>query len=58
MNPIQIESNEWRFKSCFIQKQTHLKLKPYYVFKDTENQETVDSCFTFAEAKNYAISMK
>lgn len=50
-NPIKIEDGEWWFKGCFIQKQTHPKLKPYYVFKDTENQETVDSCFTFAEAK-------
>lgn len=49
--PIQIEVDEWWFKGCFIQKQYHPKLKPYHVFKDTENQETVDTCFTFTEAK-------
>jgi hypothetical protein len=50
--PIKIETNEWWFKGCFIQKQFHPELKPYHVFKDTEKQETVDSCLTFGEAKS------
>ena len=51
MKPIQIEDGEWWYKGCFIQKQTYPGLKPYHVFKDTENQETIDSCFTMTEAK-------
>ena len=53
--PIQLTDGEWWFNGCFIQKQTHSRLKHYYVFKDTEQQETVDSCFTFAEAKKLCI---
>jgi hypothetical protein len=49
--PIQIEADEWWFKGCFIQKQIHPLIKPYHVFKDTEQQETIDTCFTFTEAK-------
>lgn len=48
---IQIEANEWWFKGCFIQKQLHPYLKTYHVFKDTEQQETIGTCFTFREAK-------
>ena len=50
-NPIQIEEGEWWLKGCFIQKQIHPLLKPYHVFRDTENQETIGTCFTFTEAK-------
>ena len=49
--PVQIEVDEWWFKGCFIQKQNHPKLKLYYVFKDTEDQESIDSCYNFIEAK-------
>jgi hypothetical protein len=49
--PIQIEIGEWWFNGCFIQKQIHPKLKPYHVFKDTEQQENIGTCFTFKEAK-------
>lgn len=55
MKPVLISSGEWWFKGCFIQKQEHPKLKPYFVFKDTEDQESVDTCFTFAEAKKLCI---
>lgn len=48
---MQINIDEWWFKGCFIQEQFNPKLKPYYVFKDTENQETIGSCYTFLEAK-------
>ena len=53
--PIKIEGDEWWFKGCFIQKQSNPELKPYHVFKDTENQETVDTCFTFSEAKKLCV---
>ena len=49
--PIQIAPDEWWFKGCFIQKQEHRYLKPYYVFKDTKEQESIGSCLTFSEAK-------
>jgi hypothetical protein len=52
IRPIQIEVGEWWYKGCFIQRQTHPKLKPYHVFKDTETQETIGDCFSFNEAKN------
>ena len=49
--PIQIEIDEWWFKGCFIQKQMNPNIKPYHIFKDTEQQDTIGTCFTFAEAK-------
>lgn len=49
--PIQIESGEWYFKGCFIQNQEHPALSKYHVFKDTEQQETIDTCNTMVEAK-------
>ena len=49
--PYKIEIDEWYYKGCFIQKQEHPKLPKYHVFKDTENQETIDGCYTFQEAK-------
>lgn len=52
--PVQIESGEWWYKGCFIQKQNHPKLKPYIVFQDTEIQTTVGDCYTFTEAKKIA----
>jgi hypothetical protein len=49
--PINIDTDEWWFKGCFIQKQKHLKLTHYHVFRDTEQQESIGTCFTFLEAK-------
>lgn len=47
-----IENGEWWYRGCFIQKQNiRLSIKPYHVFKDTEDQETIDTCNTFTEAK-------
>ena len=47
----QIETGEWLYKGCFIQKQNHPSLMPYHVFQDTETQQTVGTCYTFTEAK-------
>jgi hypothetical protein len=49
--PVQIEVGEWYFKGCFIQEQNHPKLEKYSVFQDTEEQLTVGTCHTMAEAK-------
>lgn len=49
--PIQVEVGEWWFRGCFIQEQDHPKLLKYVVFADTEAQEHIDVCSTFAEAK-------
>jgi hypothetical protein len=54
MKPIKIENDEWLYKGCFIQKQTHPKLKPYHIFQDTKNKTTVGTCYTFFEAKKIA----
>lgn len=55
--PIQIETSEWWFMGCFIQKQNDIRhdLIPYHVFKDDEIQETVGVCHTFSEAKRLCI---
>lgn len=42
-------------KGGFIQKQNHPKLMPYYIFKDTDNQETVGVSFTLTEAKKLCV---
>lgn len=51
--PTQIEDGEWYYKGCFIQSSVmpHVH-KGYFVFKDTEYQETIGSPHTFAEAKS------
>jgi len=49
--PKQIDPQEWWFKGCFIQKQPHPLLDPFHVFQDTEEQKTVGTCDTFAQAK-------
>ena len=49
--PVQIEIGEWWYKGCFIQEQNHPQLSKYIVFKDTEQQEHVDTATTFADAK-------
>jgi len=53
--PIQIEEGEWWFKGCFIQKQDHPMLSKYVVFKDTEEQEVIDTASTMSEAKKLCI---
>jgi len=50
-NPVQIADDEWWYKGCFIQKQIHPLLKPYHVFRDSEKQESVGTCYTFTESK-------
>lgn len=48
----QIDSEEWLYKGCFIQKSEHPQLKgKYEVFKNDEMQTHIDRCHTFAEAK-------
>jgi len=49
--PIQVEVGEWWFKGCFIQEQNHPDLLKYSIFADTKEQEHIDVCSTFAEAK-------
>jgi hypothetical protein len=49
--PIKIEIGEWWYMGCFIQKQEHPKIKPFHIFKDTEMQESINTCSTFLEAK-------
>lgn len=54
--PKQIDSEEWLFKGCFIQKSTHPKLVgKYEVFKNNEEQTHVGRCYTFTEAKKLCI---
>lgn len=55
---VQIDVDEWWFLGCFIQKQIHPQLKPYHVFKDSEAQETIGACNTFAEAKKMCVLNK
>lgn len=50
MKPIEIEVGEWYYKGCFIQRQYSPNLRKYHVFKDTEDQETIDTCQTFKHA--------
>lgn len=51
-NPVQIDSLEWLYKGCFIQKNDHPKLLGNYsVFKNNKNQDNIGRCFTFTEAK-------
>jgi hypothetical protein len=55
--PTQIETDEWLFKGCFIQKNSHPKLiGNYEVFKNDKNQNHVDRCYSFAEAKQLCIN--
>lgn len=49
--PVQIENGEWIYFGCFIQKQNHPNLLPFFVFKNNENQDNVGCCYTFTEAK-------
>lgn len=58
-SPRQIESNEWLYKGCFIQKSEHPKLKgKYEVFKNDKQQTHIDRCYTFAEAKKLCENNK
>ena len=50
MTPVTIETGEWYYKGCFIQRQDNPHLLRYHVFKDTENQETINTCSSFKEA--------
>lgn len=50
----QIEIDEWLFCGCFIQKQNHPNLLPYFIFKNTKEQEHCGVCFTMTEAKKIA----
>ncbi len=50
--PEQIDTDEWLYKGCFIQKQNHPRLKGnYFIFKNDELQTFVNSCYSFKEAK-------
>ena len=51
MKPYKIDTVEWYYKGCFIQKNNHPKLSIYCIFKDTKDQETIGECYTFTEAK-------
>lgn len=52
MKPTQIDTYEWLYKGCFIQKFEHPKLiGKYSVFKNDIPQTDVGRCYTFAEAK-------
>lgn len=48
--PFQIEVGEWWFKGCFIQEQNHPQLDKYVVFKDTDDQEYIDTANRFSDA--------
>lgn len=53
--PIQISTDEWWYKGCFIQKNDDYlwsRIKKFSVFKDTSLQETIDNCWTMNEAKS------
>lgn len=66
--PIQIESQEWWYKGCFIQEFEHPELSgKYEVFKDTDLQEHVGRSKTFEgaialcemnEVKEYKLGYK
>lgn len=48
----QIDTDEWLYYGCFIQKSVHPKLVgKYEVFKNDEPQTHIGRCHTFAEAK-------
>ena len=50
--PQQIETGEWLYKGCFIQKSQHPNLMgKYSVFKNNKTQDNVGRCYTFSEAK-------
>ncbi len=52
VKPIQIDSQEWIYKGCFIQLFKHPKLKgKYEVFKNNKEQTHIDRTSTFLEAK-------
>jgi hypothetical protein len=54
--PLQIDSDEWLFKGCFIQRSKHPQLiGNYEVFKNDKGQTHVDRCYTFTEAKKLCI---
>jgi hypothetical protein len=51
--PIQIDSQEWYFFGCFIQKHDDCRLPGRYtVFQDDELQTHIDNCHTMAKAKS------
>jgi len=54
-NPIQIETDEWWYKGCFIQEQIHPELLKYHVFKDTIEQETIGTTNSFVRAKEMCV---
>ncbi len=57
--PIQIETDEWLYFGCFIQKNTHPQLiGSYEVFKNNKNQDHVGRCHSFAEAKVLCVKNK
>lgn len=50
--PFQIEGDEWYFKGCFIQKNSHPNLfGKYEVFADDEQQTHIGRFTSFANAK-------
>lgn len=52
----QIDSDEWLYKGCFIQKSEHPQLiGKYEVFKNDERQTHVGRCYTFTEAKKLCV---
>jgi len=54
--PKQIEVGEWLYKGCFIQESEHPQLVgKYEVFKNNKNQDHVDRCYTFTEAKKLCV---
>ena len=51
----QIDTEEWLYRGCFIQKFEHPKLcGKYSVFKNNEEQTDINRCHTFLEAKKLA----
>lgn len=47
----QIDTDEWYYKGNFIQKQNHPQLEPYFVFKDTEDEQIIGGASSFSYAK-------
>jgi hypothetical protein len=51
----QIDTDEWLYKGCFIQKSNHhLLIGNYSVFKNDKDQTNIGRTYTFAEAKKLA----
>lgn len=58
MKPIQIEIGEWLYMGCFIQEQKYPGLLPFVIFDGTEQQNHIDTCMTFEQAKKIAEKNK